>query len=379
MIIHRMSTQAPEPPVKFYKGIALSFLLLTIALLGVVIFITSKKVSITVLTKQDPEVIIFNANVGNELKENAIVGKILTAPFYYQADFNPTGNTQVEDVAKGTVTIFNKTGSPQTLVKTTRLLSQDGVLFRLENQTAIPANGEVKAAVYADQKGIKNNIGPSKFTIPGLSTEKQKVIFAESKEAMSGGMKTLGSLGANDIENAKNEFKQKMQDEYVKTLSAPESGIERLVYVTNENISVSHTAGEVVTSFSVSGSSTVVVVEYKKDDLSKLINKEAAQKIDSKSERYLSLTNGPKITVQSYDQTEGLVVLGIRQEVAVTLDANSDKLSPDNFFGKKKEEIERYVMGLDHVAGVEVKFSPAWVNTAPASVDRISVLVKNIK
>jgi hypothetical protein len=282
-------------------------------------------------------------------------------------------------VAKGTVTIFNKTGSPQTLVKTTRLLSQDGVLFRLENQTAIPANGEVKAAVYADQKGIKNNIGPSKFTIPGLSTEKQKVIFAESKEAMSGGMKTLGSLGANDIENAKNEFKQKMQDEYVKTLSAPESGIERLVYVTNENISVSHTAGEVVTSFSVSGSSTVVVVEYKKDDLSKLINKEAAQKIDSKSERYLSLTNGPKITVQSYDQTEGLVVLGIRQEVAVTLDANSDKLSPDNFFGKKKEEIERYVMGLDHVAGVEVKFSPAWVNTAPASVDRISVLVKNIK
>lgn len=379
MIIHRMSTQAPEPPVRFYKGIALSFLFLTIALLGVVIFITSKKVTITVLTKQDPETITFTATAGSEQGERALGGKVYSAPFTYSADFSPTGNTQVEDVAKGKVTIFNKTAGTITLVKNTRLTNADGVLFRLTDAATVPGNGSVLAEVFADQKGSAGNIGPSKFIMPGLTPEKQKVIFAESTDAMTGGVRTVGTLKADDIDNAKKEYRQKVQDEFLKTLPETENGVERLLSLTEEVIFSSQSAGDMVTSFKIFGTSTVVVAEFKKDNLSALINNEAANRIDSKSERYLALTNGPKATISSYNVNDGTVSLSVRQEVAVTLDSNSDQLTPDKFFGKKKEEIERYVTALNHVAGVDVKFSPMWVSTAPAAADRVSIILKSIK
>lgn len=379
MIIHRMSTQAPEQPVRFYKGIALSFLFLTIILLGVVIYITSKKVTITVLTKQDQESVTFSATAGTESGEKSIGGKVYTATFAYSADFSPTGNSQVEDVARGKAVVYNKTGAAVTLVKTTRLLSESGVLFRLTDQINIPANGQVEAAVYADKKGSVSNIGPSKFTIPGLTAERQKVIYAESTEPMTGGMRTVGSLGVDDIDNAKNEYRQKVQSEFIKTLPETESGVERIVGIGEENILSDRSSGEVVSSFKIFGTSTLVVVEYKKNSLTNLISAETEAAINPKVERYQLMTGNPKVTVQTFNANEGTAVLNVRQEVAVMMDSNAENLAPSNFFGKSKDEIERYVGALEHVAGVEVKFTPAWVKTAPAASDRVTVIVRDIK
>ena len=379
MIIHRMSTQAPEPPVKIYKVIALSFLFVTIVLLGAVIFITSKKVTITVLAKQDPETVSFTVKTGSDRKDDTISGKMQISEFAYSAEFSPTGNSQVEDVARGKVKIFSKLLNQITLVKTTRLQTPEGLIFRLSNAVNVPGGGEVTAEVYADKKGASYDIEAAKFIIPGLPPEKQKLVYAESSEKMVGGLRTFGVLTADDIEGAKNGYRQKLLEAYSKTLPEIEPGFERAFMVTDGSVESDKSVGEAVNSFRIFGTSTVVVAEYSKEDLSALVNREASAKIDSKSERYLSLTSEPKVSVQSFNATEGSAILTVRQEVAVTLDANSDKLSPDNFFGKKKDEIERYVMALDHVAGVDVKFTPSWVNTAPASADRVSVILKNIK
>lgn len=380
MIIHRMSTQAPEQPVRFYKGIALSFLFLTVILLGVVIYITSKKVTITVLTKQDQKPITFSARVGTESGDNAIGGKVYTSPFVYSEEFTPTGSSQVEDVATGKVVMHNTTGANVTLVKTTRLLSENEVLFRLSNQVVIPANGEIEADVYADKKGSASNIGPSKFTIPGLSPEKQKVIYAESSAPMTGGMKTIVSLGTDDIENAKNEYRQKIKQEFEKTLPEKEQGVERKIGVYEENILSDRSVGEVVSSFKIYGTSTLVVAEYKTQDLLKLANSETEKSINPKIERYQILSNAPKVSENIiYKPTESVAEMKVTQDIAEMMDSNSETLLPSNFFGKSKDEIERYVMALDHVAGVEVKFSPAWVSTAPAASDRVTVIVRDIK
>lgn len=378
MIIHRMSTQAPEPPVRFYKVIALSFLFLTILLLGVVIFITSKRATITILTKQDTETVTFNAVVGGA-GSKTIPGLVTSTLFSFSKEFSPTGNKQIEDNAKGTVTLYNKTSAAQTLVKTTRLLSEDGVMLRLSMAATIPAKGEVKAEVYADQKGVKGNIGPSKFTIPGLNAEKQKVIYAESKEALTGGLRTVGVLSAEDIASAKNEYEKEAEDAFLKSLSEAGQGIERAVKAVAVNTVVDRVSGEEVSSFKVSGTSTMVVAEYRASDLTRLVNAEVASKVISGTERYISLSGAPVVALSSADLQNDSATLSVREEVALTLDANSEKLSSEHFFGKSKDEISRYVMGLDHVANVDVKFSPAWVLSAPAVADRISVVVRSVK
>ena len=81
----------------------------------------------------------------------------------------------------------------------------------------------------------------------------------------------------------------------------------------------------------------------------------------------------------SYDLKNNTAQISVHEEVMVTLDANAPRLSASNFFDKKKDEIERYVLGLHHVSGVEVKFSPGWMRNAPSVSDRIKVVVKNAR
>lgn len=377
MIVHRMSTHTPEPPVKFYKLIALSFLFITIILLGVVIFVTSKKASIVVYTKQDTENVTLSLNVGQKT-DNSLEGKVTSTFFVHAENYQPTGNKKIDGVSEGEVVIYNTTNAPQALVRTTRLVTKDGVLFRMSKAAVVPANGQVVVPVYADQKGSSSDIGPSDFTIPGLNQDKQKAIFAKSTSAMKGGERTAGILNSDDIANAKESYIEKVKDEFLRSLPAAEEGVERIVSISDQSVLVDKKAGEEVDNFVLSGTSTIVLVEFKNKDLEDLVNKEAGSKIDTSSERFLSLSAKPKVEIKSFDGEKGTALLNVKQQIAVTLDANNEKLSPSNFFGKKKEEIERYVLTLDHVAGVEVKFTPSWIFTAPTVENKFSVIV-NIK
>ena len=91
------------------------------------------------------------------------------------------------------------------------------------------------------------------------------------------------------------------------------------------------------------------------------------------------MDNKPQITVGNYSLKDSTAELAVREDATVTLDANVEKLSPQYFLGKKKDEIQRYVLGLDHVASVDVKFSPSWLMSAPTVPDRIKIVVKNVQ
>ena len=104
----------------------------------------------------------------------------------------PHAATMTEGKAAGTVTVMNTTSSARALVATTRFLSQDGVLFRLDRAVTIPAGGQADAPVTADQPGAPGDIGPGRFTIPGLSAALQQQIYGVSSEAMRGGVRYSG-------------------------------------------------------------------------------------------------------------------------------------------------------------------------------------------
>lgn len=118
--------------------------------------------------------------------EGELPGRILETTFDVQVTPKISG-TVVDRPATGKVTLTNETDITQTFVATTRLLSADGVLFRLKDATTVPTKGQTEAEVYADVAGVEGEIAPTKFTIPGLSADLQTVIYAESTEKMSGG------------------------------------------------------------------------------------------------------------------------------------------------------------------------------------------------
>lgn len=98
----------------------------------------------------------------------------------------------VDAKSAGTIDIVNETASARSLIATTRFLSQDGVLFRLDRAVTIPARGRFAARVTADQPGAQGDVQAGRFTIPGLAAALQAQIYGESKEAMSGGVAYVG-------------------------------------------------------------------------------------------------------------------------------------------------------------------------------------------
>lgn len=380
MITHRMSTQPfPEPPVRAYKMIAVVFLCLTVALLAVVVFVTSKKAEITIIAKEDTESVMATVLLAKTAQGQTIAGTVSSTIFVRSETFHPTGNKQVEDVARGEVVLYNTTNLDQPLVKTTRLLSPDGILFRLSEGVVVPATGKVTAAVYADQPGKKSEIGPTKFSIPGLAEAKQKVIYGESTKPMVGGVKTVGSLSASDISQAEESYKEKVREAFVATLPPLAAGEQRAVSVVDTSVLPLARPGDEVSSFVITGTSTIAVVSYRADDLTRIVTTVVEGKIDRAAERFLTATREPQVTVSLFDAKAGTAELSVRQETVVTLDANVEKLAPRNFFGKKKAEIEQYVRALEHVSAVDVKFSPGWVTTAPGVAEKIRIIVKNVR
>jgi hypothetical protein len=220
MMIRRMETSpAPEPPVRFYKIIALSFLLLTVIILGVVVFITSKKATIVVVSKEDRQTVPLTVKITPDgTGERAITGTVSSTVFTWSNKYYPTGSKVIEGSSGGEVTLYNKTGTPQTLIKTTRLLTGTGVLFRLSDTVIVPANGQITATVYADKAGAESDIPATQFTIPGLAEEKQKTIYAVSVAPMSGGAKKVGVLSDEDISNALKDYKDKVKDAFTASL-----------------------------------------------------------------------------------------------------------------------------------------------------------------
>jgi hypothetical protein len=380
MITRRVTTKMPaEPPVRFYRTIALSFLILTITLLGVVIFFTSKKATIVIAAKSDNKNVNLLIDIGKQAGSSTISGEVTSTVFKWSEKYYPTGNKVEDGVAMGELIIYNKSNEDQPLVQTTRLVTADGILFRLSNNEYVPAGGNITAKVYADKSGVTGDIDPSKFTIPGLSTDRQKLVYAESSKKMSGGVKKVGMLTNDDLSAAKSDFISKAKQAYLTSASSSNAGKNIVVDVKSDNITSDQLAGATISEFTLSGSNSVVLVSYNNTELQTMINKEITKGIDVDSEKVLSVGGAPQVKLSSYDLVNGTSRLSVYQDVLVTLDANGTKLSAVNFFGEKKDDITRYVMGLGHVIGVDVQFAPSWMRAAPRVTDKIKVVVKNVK
>jgi len=83
--------------------------------------------------------------------------------------------------------------------------------------------------------------------------------------------------------------------------------------------------------------------------------------------------------VANVDSINKSAQLSVTSDVLVTLDVNSPLLAKENFLNKNKSEIERYVVSLPHVTGMDIKFTPSWVTKTPSNPDKLKVVVKSTK
>ena len=120
--------------------------------------------------------------------------------------------------AEGEVTVYNNfSASSQKFVKGTRLSTTDNKIYKIQETITVPGKsgdnaGSIKVKVVADQDGVEYNIGPTKFTVPGLkASPKFKDFYAESEKTMRGGASgNVAEVSDVELQKGLADMKQKL-------------------------------------------------------------------------------------------------------------------------------------------------------------------------
>src|SRR3989338_2994289 len=139
--------KSPVPPLSMiYRKIAISFVVLTVLLVGVIVFFSLAKATVAITPKQELKsaefLVTVSKNPGNA--PGTLQGNYEEKVVEDEGQFEATGVTEKSGRAQGKVMLTNTTSIAQPLVATTRLLSPEGVLFRMKAGATVPANGKVE-------------------------------------------------------------------------------------------------------------------------------------------------------------------------------------------------------------------------------------------
>jgi hypothetical protein len=364
-----------------YRRIALTFIVLVACALLAVLYLSTVQAVIHVESTQAPVTTEFVANVfATPTRPTDVKGQVLSGTLGKTQSFTPTGTSSktVEDISTGTVKIYNNLSFAQALVATTRLLSQEGVLFRLKSAVTIPAGGSVEAQVYADQLGASGDIKPTRFTIPGLSEARQASVYAESSEAFTGGVSTIAIVSQEEMDAAALTLQEALLNDAKEMLVAEAdetfSGASHDVEIVEKTFSIE--PGTEAKAFDVTLTIKVTAVFYDKQALEKI----ATAKL------YEGLGQGQEF-VQVDPSTIVVSVDGVNQErqeanIHVTLSApaltsqTSEALHVARFVGMTEEEIRNLLLEEGVATDVQVDFFPFWVRTVPRLKDHIYINIR---
>lgn len=375
-----MGTHKPVIHISLYRKIATCFAVATALLLVLILYVAFARATITVTPRKTPvesEVLVavranpFEGEVRGVLEETTIEKK-KTLPI------TGTGRTE-EGKAEGVVTLINLTSRDQPLVATTRVLSDGAILFRLKKSTLVPAGGRVDAEVHADVPGTSGDIGPSKFTIPGLNSTLQQSIYAVSTEAMTGGTRTIKVVSDADVTNAIKTVEEELLEEAKVTLlalagdAAQGGGVVYSHEVTKQETSAA--VGTEASSIEVAVAIKVMGVFYDRSALETISTSRLRVGVPTGQELVSSDPSAYQVSIERTDPQSQSATVKVLTSGLAAVDASSDIFDRDKLAGKTANAVEQYFKQFPEIESVSVRFRPSWLRRVPNPKDHIDIVI----
>ena len=302
--------------------------------------------------------------------------------------YTANGTDSVGRKARGTITIYNNFGTdPQSLVASTRFVTPDGKIYRLDSNVNVPGAkkdgnkliaSSIEAAVTADQPGKEYNIGPvSKFRIPGFQgSSKYEGFYGESKSSINGG--SFGETKVptdDDLRNARADLEKRLENvmkaEFFVGLPQDTKILEGAydMEITREQINdVVDKDGK----FSLTLYGQIKLVGFNEAEL-----------VDTLRKKF---EDEDKLTLQIYDYTIDYGEVSVdfdKEELGSAVKFESNWTRPfavaeftKKIVGMKEVELKSEIFSTPGVRSGEVKMWPFWVNRVPKDLNRINVDAK---
>ena len=368
--------------LRWYQKAAIVFMIVALLLLLAVLYLSVSQAVITITP--EPRAVSTNLTVevsANPRSTGQVSGYVIEEIFTKARSFTipQEGGTPVEEKASGTVTLINETNAPQALVTNTRLLAEEGILFRLDESVVIPANGTLDTVVHADEVGRTGEIGASQFTIPGLSAASQEVVYAVSVESMTGGVSYITVLEERHLDEAG----KTLEEEILKNAeSVLKNRIDALLFdgevFTTELITKKSDTepGTEIGEFNVEASVKVVGTFYSTQLIADYAESELFSQVSTGFELVSVNAEGVQIEVDSVDAENETATLTVYLDGLAVVSTGAEILDIDNFVGKSGDEVVNLLRGSEVVRDASVAFTPFWLKRVPTLQDHVRVLVE---
>ncbi len=332
-----------------------------------------------------------------EIKENndllEFPGELINFNSNLEKAFQASQKEFVSLKAKGKLAVYNAYSSqPQVLVKTTRFLSPNNKIYRLENDVVVPGakveKGKIEPSfivvnVIADQPGEDFNIlnpDPNqKWTIPGfLKSDKYKGFYALANQGpILGGFEGERYVVKNeDLEMAKKDLEKDLinslntkflvKDFNLKTLTEPKIEIIKIDY-TNEV--------DKNNNFKLLMEANLKQIAFKEDDLKKYLENKYKNELKSKLkydivlEKIDLIYNKPEI---DFSDNSLIFKLTANMIFKPAFDSESFKKELINL---SEKDLRNKIYNLKGYETVKINFWPFWVKRSPYFLNRILINV----
>lgn len=374
---------------KIYSKILIGFCILAALILVIVIYFAFSKTKINVALNREYTTSEFDILVQEEeTAENVL--RLTGHPASVKVEgkkeyYDLTSVATKVDKATGIVTIYNNYSADQPLVATTRLSSDEGVIFRTQESIVVPRGQAVAVNVVADQPGEVGNIPASRFIIVALWPGKQDKIYGESTQAMTGGVKNVTVATEENINQAKNQaiaelMNQGLQklDQQVKKQNPAATLIKSAATYKIIDQLVSAEPDKEVDIITVDTKISVIAAVFDEENLKTIAEEQLKSALTDEQKLDQFLANELEYEIVAFDLEKNSCRLKVKANGLVTLRLSSPIFNRKNLTNKDKQEIRTYFLGFDQVKRVDIKFSPFWVFRSPAWPDKIEIeIVEN--
>ncbi|MDQ5951966.1 MAG: hypothetical protein QG626_93 [Patescibacteria group bacterium] len=371
--------------LRMYQHIAVAFVVITFLLLLCVLYLSVSRATIRVVA--DPKVIDVEARIDvvkDSPVESQVQGVVAETVIEKSRVFTlpSEGAKPVEGKASGYVTLINESAKEQPLVATTRLISQEGILFRLQNAVTVPAGGQVEAFVKADSAGRAGEIGASKFTIPGLNATLQTQIYGVSVAGMTGGVQYVRALSQADIDNAVDVLAGEILAEAKQTLSAnaDRNVLDGESYsLTTVSQSTDAAVGAEVGSFTLTLKQKVAAVYYPKVQVQNTAERLLSEQVPDGFQVSLVNRQTSRTEVEEIDIKNSTAGITVYLDGLSMISEDAQTLDKDRFVGRAPHEVITLLQASEAIQDVSVSFTPFWLKRVPTLQDHIKIIIEEPK
>jgi len=309
-----------------------------------------------------------------------IPAKILEIEEEASQEFPASG--KIEKEAEGKIRVYNKFNLPVTLKLGTRFQpsNKEVIYFCSLSKFTIPAKGfidiPVKACFVKSGEAEKYNIGPSKFSVPGLSgSELFFNVYGESPEPMKGGG-SFSQITNDDLEKAKNILTKVLFSQLEESLRkkiltdsffVKEATKKEILEVTPDSKVLSETE-----FFTLKEKGKLTTFSFQKSDLENFTKEIILAQIP-KGMKFQAESLKIDFQPESIDFEKGKTILKCKFSAIIFPDINLTFLK-ENLRGKSLSESKRILENREDIIKAQISAFPFFLQKIPKDEKKIEIL-----